>query len=103
MKNYVRIAHYINTARILYPLKRAVNGSFTLCRTELSKWVKAVKQSCAKIEQHAEVILTFAVDSLISFLADNKASRAKLAQMGMDAHIDWVALEKLRSAAAGRE
>jgi three-Cys-motif partner protein len=46
----------------------------------------------------AEIILTFAVDSLISFLADNEASRAKLAQMGMDAHIDWIALEALRSA-----
>lgn len=46
----------------------------------------------------AEIILTFAVDSLISFLSDNEASRAKLAQMGMDAHIDWIALEALRSA-----
>ena len=41
----------------------------------------------------AEVILTFAVDSLISFLSDNHKSREKMAQMGFAEYIDWTALE----------
>lgn len=46
----------------------------------------------------AEVILTFAVDSLMSFLADNAKSRAKMEQVGWGHRIDWVALEALRGA-----
>lgn len=44
----------------------------------------------------AEVILTFAVDSLVSFLADNHQSREKMAKMGFAEYIDWEALESLR-------
>ena len=44
----------------------------------------------------AEVILTFAVDSLISFLSDNHKSREKMTQMGFAEYIDWTALESLR-------
>jgi three-Cys-motif partner protein len=46
----------------------------------------------------AEVILTFGVDSLISFLGDNPKSRAKMEAVGLGSHIDWVALEALRGA-----
>jgi three-Cys-motif partner protein len=45
-----------------------------------------------------EVILTFGVDSLMSFLADNSQSRKKMVELGLDAHIDWAALEALRGA-----
>ncbi|MEO8390717.1 three-Cys-motif partner protein TcmP [Polaromonas sp.] len=45
-----------------------------------------------------EVILTFGVDSLISFLADNSQSRKKMEELGLDAHIDWASLESLRGA-----
>ena len=48
----------------------------------------------------AEIILTFAVDSLISFLADNEASRKKLTDMGLEKYVDWESLEALRSAPA---
>lgn len=44
----------------------------------------------------AEVILTFGVDSLISFLSDNEQSRRKMEGMGFADHIDWMSLEKLR-------
>jgi len=44
----------------------------------------------------AEVILTFGVDSLISFLSDNAQSRQKMAGMGFADHIDWRKLEELR-------
>jgi three-Cys-motif partner protein len=44
----------------------------------------------------AEVILTFGVDSLISFLSDNEQSRQKMAGMGFADYIDWKALEDLR-------
>ena len=47
-----------------------------------------------------EVILTFGVDSLMSFLADNAQSRKKMAELGLDTHIDWAALEALRGAPA---
>jgi three-Cys-motif partner protein len=46
----------------------------------------------------AEVILTFGVDSLISFLGDNPKSRAKMEAVGWGSYIDWVALEALRGA-----
>lgn len=46
----------------------------------------------------AEVILTFAVDSLTSFLADNKKSRGTMDRLGLGQYINWDALEALRSA-----
>jgi three-Cys-motif partner protein len=46
----------------------------------------------------AEVLLTFNVDSLISFLSDTAQSRKKLQEMGLDRYIDWESLEKLKSA-----
>lgn len=51
--------------------------------------------------KNAEVILTFNVDSLISFLSDKEPSRLKLAEMGLDKYIDWAAIEKLKSAPQG--
>lgn len=45
-----------------------------------------------------EVILTFGVDSLISFLADNIKSHKKMEQIGLAAYIDWASLEALRGA-----
>lgn len=45
-----------------------------------------------------EVILTFGVDSLISFLADNSKSRKTMKKLGLDSHIDWASLESLRNA-----
>jgi three-Cys-motif partner protein len=52
----------------------------------------------------AEVLLTFNVDSLISFLSDREPSRAKLAEMGLDRYIDWRTIDslKLSSPAAWR-
>ena len=44
----------------------------------------------------AEVILTFGVDSLISFLSDNAQSRQKMTGMGFADYIDWKKLEELR-------
>ena len=46
----------------------------------------------------AEVILTFGVDSLISFLSDNDQHRQKMTNMGFAEHIDWDALERFRGA-----
>lgn len=45
----------------------------------------------------AEVILTFAVDSLVSFLSDTEQSRQKLAEMGLEKHIDWAAIQRLKA------
>lgn len=45
----------------------------------------------------AEVILTFNVDSLITFLSDKDQSRAKLQQIGLDRYIDWRVLESLKN------
>lgn len=46
----------------------------------------------------AEVLLTFNVDSLITFLSDKTQSRQKLAEIGMDAYIDWSVIESMKSA-----
>lgn len=51
--------------------------------------------------KNAEVILTFNVDSLISFLSDKEPSRLKLAEMGLDQYVDWASLEQLKSASPG--
>lgn len=45
----------------------------------------------------AEVILTFNVDSLISFLSDTKLSRQKLTDMGLDQYIDWGGIDQLKA------
>ncbi len=45
----------------------------------------------------AEVILTFNVDSLITFLSDKEQCRAKLQQIGLDRYIDWKTLEALKN------
>ena len=45
----------------------------------------------------AEVILTFNVDSLITFLSDKEQCRAKLQQIGLDRYIDWRTLESLKN------
>ena len=44
----------------------------------------------------AEVILTFNVDSLISFLSDTKISRQKLDELGLSKYIDWNSLQALK-------
>lgn len=45
----------------------------------------------------AEVILTFNVDSLISFLSDTKISRKKLDEIGLSRYIDWDSLQALKN------
>jgi len=45
----------------------------------------------------AEVILTFNVDSLITFLSDKEQCRAKLQQIGLDRYIDWRTLDSLKN------
>jgi three-Cys-motif partner protein len=50
----------------------------------------------------AEVILTFNVDSLISFLSDTEPSRQKLAEMGLDQYVDWQAIESLKAGSTGQ-
>jgi three-Cys-motif partner protein len=44
----------------------------------------------------AEVILTFNVDSLITFLSDAASCRRKLKEMGMDQYMDWDSLRTLK-------
>lgn len=46
----------------------------------------------------AEVILTFNVDALITFLSDSSQSRAKLEQMGLDKYIEWQHIDQLKTA-----
>ncbi|MGC4080049.1 MAG: three-Cys-motif partner protein TcmP [Rubrivivax sp.] len=45
----------------------------------------------------AEVLLTFNVDSLITFLSNTEKSRKKLEEMGLDRYIDWESLNRLKS------
>jgi three-Cys-motif partner protein len=46
----------------------------------------------------AEVLLTFNVDSLISFLSNTTQSRKKLEEMGLARYIDWESIDRLKSA-----
>jgi three-Cys-motif partner protein len=45
----------------------------------------------------AEVLLTFNVDSLVTFLSDREQSRRKLDEMGLANYVDWAALRNLKS------
>jgi hypothetical protein len=45
----------------------------------------------------AEVILTFNVDSLVSFLSDTDLSRQKLTEMGLEQYIDWQGMQQLKA------
>ncbi len=44
----------------------------------------------------AEVVLTFNVDSLITFFSDTATCRRKLREMGMEQYIDWESLRSLK-------
>jgi three-Cys-motif partner protein len=46
----------------------------------------------------AEVLLTFNVDSLVSFLSDNQQNRNKLEEIGLAKHIDWQFFTALKDA-----
>jgi three-Cys-motif partner protein len=46
----------------------------------------------------SEVLLTFNVDSLISFLSDNKQSRSKLEEIGLAKYVDWRLFTELKDA-----
>jgi three-Cys-motif partner protein len=48
----------------------------------------------------AEVILTFNVDSLTSFLSNNDKSHTLMRRMGMESYVDWQAVDALKSAPA---
>jgi three-Cys-motif partner protein len=45
----------------------------------------------------AEVLLTFNVDSLVTFLSDRDQSRRKLDEIGLANYVDWAALKNLKS------
>lgn len=49
----------------------------------------------------AEVLLTFNVDSLISFLSNTEQSRAKLGGMGLEKYIDWSTIDSLKQLGSG--
>lgn len=44
---------------------------------------------------HSEVILTFSIDSLTTFLSDNHGSRSAMRNIGLEQYIDWSRLEML--------
>jgi three-Cys-motif partner protein len=46
----------------------------------------------------AEVLLTFNVDSLISFLSNTAQSRKKLKELGLDRYINWETIDGLKAA-----
>ena len=50
----------------------------------------------------AEVILTFNVDSLISFLSDTAPGRQKLADMGLDQYVDWQGIDRLKAGSSAQ-
>lgn len=43
-----------------------------------------------------EVILTFSVESLTSFLSDTRESRTALGKIGLDQHIDWSRIQEYK-------
>lgn len=45
----------------------------------------------------AEVLLTFNVDSLITFLSDQEHSQRKLTEIGLARHVDWKVLKDLKA------
>lgn len=51
----------------------------------------------------SEVLLTFNVDSLISFLSDTSQSRQSAARIGLDQYIDWVGIRIMKSTGRYRE
>ncbi|MFY2845791.1 three-Cys-motif partner protein TcmP [Achromobacter ruhlandii] len=51
----------------------------------------------------SEVLLTFNVDSLISFLSDTPQSKQSAASIGLDQYIDWVGIRIMKSAGRYRE
>jgi three-Cys-motif partner protein len=50
-----------------------------------------------------EVILTFGIDSLLTYLSDNPTSRATLQRLGLDRYVDWPNLSRMKEAGRFKE
>lgn len=50
-----------------------------------------------------EVILTFGIDSLLTYLTDSPASRATLRRLGLDPYVDWPNLNRMKDAGRFKE
>ncbi|MBU3059880.1 three-Cys-motif partner protein TcmP [Pseudomonas indica] len=55
--------------------------------------IKAIFNSIS----NAEILLTFNVDALITYLADRKANRKAIANIGLEQHIPWSELSALKA------
>ncbi len=50
-----------------------------------------------------EVILTFGIDSLLTYLTDSPASRATLGRLGLERYVDWPNLNRMKEAGRFKE
>jgi hypothetical protein len=50
-----------------------------------------------------EVILTFGIDSLLTYLTDSPSSRATLQRLGLDRYVDWPNLTRMKEAGRFKE
>lgn len=61
-----------------------------------------IKSIFERIE-NPEVILTFHVDSLLTYLANNDSSRQSMKRLGLESSIDWKNLEQLKANSRWKE
>ena len=88
-----------NFDKIRLDIKRRARGERAIFLLDQYAWDQvdgALLKEIFSTVEGAEVILTFGVDTLISFLSDNSQSRQKMNEMGFADYIDWKALEELR-------
>lgn len=53
--------------------------------------------------ENPEVILTFGIDSLLTYLTDSPPSRATLGRLGLERYVDWPNLNRMKEAGRFKE
>lgn len=53
--------------------------------------------------ENPEVILTFGIDALLTYLTDSPASRQMLRRLGLERYVDWPNLERMKQAGRFKE
>lgn len=90
-----RVASIINDIRKRAGGERAI---FLLDQYAYDQVPAPLLKTIFRSVKGAEVLLTFNVDSLISFLSNTAQSRKKLEEMGLASYIDWESIDRLKSA-----
>lgn len=86
--------------KIVQRIKAIKNGERSLFLLDQYAYKDVPMESIRSIFrslEHAEVLLTFNIDSLITYIADKAANRKPIEKIGLDSHIPWQQISEIKS------